>query len=932
MMEERLFLILRKYHGLRRIIRISPYLVVWQGFSLVFSEKHAMIVMAKNCELCSFREVSDLKQTLKHLKHYGYWLAVFLIWELSIHWSAYTGFVRFIPGVFFTACYAALLTLLIELPGWAGKICSWILPPVAMLIYGVQLIYYEVFGGLLTVAFISGGGDAVTTFYTVIFGAIWRRLPQVLLLILPIVGFHVLRHFRLLAVERFSMLRTMALLAAAALLCGTAVMTLSAYGPGPNQPAALFRNPAATVDQWVEYFGVITSGILDLGRQGKAAAPVLAATPVEKTPELDYENRNVLKELDFDALDAMADEEALKTLNAYFRSLPGTEKHAYTGLFRGYNLIVICAEAFSNYVIDPELTPTLYRMSTEGIVFENYYNSFPNLTTNGEYSLCMGLMPDLSRMSFAVSMENYLPYALGNICAENGMKAMAYHNNVGTFYNRINTHTNMGYEFQAVDFGLDMEPGTPTSDLEMMQETMADYLPHEPFHAYYMTYSGHSDYDFETNSMSIKNRELVEELPYSEQVKAYLACQLELEHALTYMIDRLEQTGQADRTVIVLTGDHLPYGLTEEAYAELAGEDAVKEPFWQYRNSFLCWTGGLETPIVVEEYCCTMDILPTMLNLFGFTYDSRLLTGRDVLADTTHMALLKDGSFLTADVVYDASSGKLTWIAEEDPALAESLQQYAANQFAVSAAILDTDYYEFALGGLELTEGREERETYTSYADIGGTWYAGAVERLTTYGALSGGSTGAFNGGGVTSRADFMAMVTRAMGLQGSGSHNFADVAEDDWYRDVLDAAVDAGLVPKSESFRPMDPITAGEALIILRRAGAEDWVYDAVESVQRKQAEEDYRGAEGTFSRGAAAWLVAMLLDPEGLPELTFRPVEEKEPKPVPAPEQVWQPVYTPEPVPEPEPEPEESWVIPEDPLAPDLPEDPVIPEEEMP
>ena len=108
----------------------------------------------------------------------------------------------------------------------------------------------------------------------------------------------------------------------------------------------------------------------------------------------------------------------------------------------------------------------------------------------------------------------------------------------------INTHTNMGYDFRAVDFGLEMEPGTPASDLEMVQETMADYLPYEPFHAYYMTYSGHSDYDFETNSMSIKNQELVAELPYSEQVKAYIACQLELEQAMAYMIDRLEQTGQ----------------------------------------------------------------------------------------------------------------------------------------------------------------------------------------------------------------------------------------------------------------------------------------------------------------------------------------------------------------------------------------------------
>jgi len=890
-----------------------------------------MINMAKNRVFCVFREETDLKQTLKHLKHFGWWFGVLLLWELSIHWTAYTGIVRFLPGVLFTACFAALLTLLIDLPGWAGKICGWILPPLIALIYGVQLIYYEVFGGLLSLAFVSAGGDAVTTFYTVIFGAIWRRLPQVLLLLLPIAGFHVLRHFKLLACEQFSVQRIGALFAAAALLCGAGAMVLPAYGSGTNQPAALFRNPAATVDQWAEYFGILTSEILDLSRQGKTAAPALAVTPMEEIPELDYEKWNLLEELDFDALDELTDDEALKTLNAYFRSVPGTEKNEYTGLFKGYNLIVVCAEAFSNYVIDEELTPTLYRMSREGIIFENFYNSFPNLTTNGEYSLCMGLMPDLSRMSFAVSIENYLPYALGNICSENGMKAMAYHNNVGTFYNRVNTHANMGYDFRAVDHGLNMEAGSPSSDLEMMEKTMADYLPYVPFHAYYMTYSGHSDYDFETNEMSIKNRELVEHLEYSEQVKAYIACQLELEKAMEYLLNRLEETGMADNTVVVLTGDHLPYGMSEEAYAELAGEEAVQQPFWQYKNSFLCWTGGLEEPIVVEDYCCTMDILPTLLNLLGFRYDSRLLTGRDVLADTTHMALLKDGSFLTKELIYDAAAGKITWHTEEDPALAESLQQHAANQFIVSSAILATDYYEFAFKNLDLSAGQVEQETFASYADIDGTWYEEAVELLTSYGALSGGSTGAFNGDQVASRADFVAMVTRSMGLQGSqGSHTFADVADDIWYHDVLSAAVDAGLIPQSENFRPADPVTTGEALILLRRAGAEDWVYEAIKNVQGKQAEVRFAGKPDTLSRGGAAWLVAMLLDQDALPELTYEPVEEPEPKPVQQPAYV--PQWQPAPEPEPEPEPEEPWIIPADPLAPavpEVPEDPMAAEE---
>ena len=173
-------------------------------------------------------------------------------------------------------------------------------------------------------------------------------------------------------------------------------------------------------------------------------------------------------------------------------------------------------------------------------------------------------------------------------------------------------------------------------------------------------------------------------------------------------------------------------------------------------------------------------------------------------------------------------------------------------------------------------------------------------------------------------------MLTRSMGLQGSqGSHTFSDVADDIWYHDVLTAAVDAGLIPQSENFRPTEPITRGQALIFLRRAGAEDWVYDALDVVSRKQKEDGFYAEDG-LTRGAAAWLVAMLVDAEALPELTFKPIEEVQPEPEPAPAPP-QPVYVPQRQPEPEPEPEEPWVIPADPLAPAVPEtseDPMVQE----
>lgn len=811
----------------------------------------------------------------RQILSYAYWLGSILLWELVLHLTAFESLARALPMVGFSIAAAAVACFLTGFPTRAGRILAGVVPVALYLVYAVQAVYYDIFGSFLSMAYVTMGGEAINTFWTIALAAIGRQLWRLLLMAVPVAGFFVLRRkWQLPAVETWRGLGALLLVAVVAAVGTWAV--LPQFGPGLNDPAALFRNPTATVDRWAEHFGILTAEVLDLRRQGSSARGEMTASldqvvDLEDNAEPEAE-RNILPEIDFAALDEAADSETLQSLNRYFSGLSGTAKHAYSGIFEGYNLIVICAEAFSNYLIDPALTPTLYRMSTEGFVFENFYNSFPNLTTNGEYTLCMGLMPDMSRMSFAVSVQNYLPFCLGHVYADQGITAHAYHNNVGTFYNRVNTHTNMGYDFKALDFGLDMEPGTPTSDLEMLEKTIDDYLTEEPFHAYYMTYSGHADYNFTDNAMSIQNQALVADLEVSEGVRAYLACQLELEKAMTYLLERLEEAGIADRTVIVLTGDHMPYGLSDEDYAALAGDAAETDPFWQYRNSFICWTGGMDEPVVVEDYCCTQDILPTVLDLMGLPYDSRLLTGRDVLAPGTHLAVLSDGSFLTDQVTYDAASGALTWSGEEDPDLADQLMQAVSNQFTVSASILSTDYYGFVYETLGLADVEETGPVYASYADIAGKWYADSVELLTLYGALSGGGTGSFEGDEPASRADYVTMIARALGHSSSdtdGEIPFTDVPADAWYYGPVLLAWESGWLEENTEFRPLETITAGEARGFLATVGESCGIADSAawaqtvwsEALTQQQAAlPDWD--ETLVTRGAAAYLAAALVE----------------------------------------------------------------------
>ena len=253
-----------------------------------------------------------------------------------------------------------------------------------------------------------------------------------------------------------------------------------------------------------------------------------------------------------------------------------------------------------------------------------------------------------------------------------------------------------------------------------MEASVDDYLSsREPFHAYYMTFSGHYQYNWD-NAMSAKNHDAVKDLPYSEPVKAYIACNLELENALTYLMQRLAQAGVADKTCIVLTNDHYPYGLTEDEYNELAGRE-MDLTFEKYRNSFICYVPGLSENIVVDEYCSTADILPTLLNLFGVDYDSRLLAGTDVLSSGVHIAVLSDKSFLTKAFRYDAGTETVIPADESITISDEQLEAYRLyvdNKFQMSSNIVNSDYYAHVFGKASSGGTLEDTVVFTDITGI----------------------------------------------------------------------------------------------------------------------------------------------------------------------------------------------------------------------
>lgn len=400
---------------------------------------------------------------------------------------------------------------------------------------------------------------------------------------------------------------------------------------------------------------------------------------------------------DFAAMAETEENEAVRTLDTYFASLSPDEENEYTGLFEGYNYIMITAEGFSPWAVDRNLTPTLYKMMNNGIVFNNFYCPlWHTSTSDGEYVACTGLVPDGAH-SMRRSSENDMKLAFGNQFAGIGYKTMAFHNNSYTYYDRNRSHPNLGYDYRAIGNGLELPSNCwPRSDYEMMVASLPEYINSEPFHVYYMTVSGHMEYTFMDNMMSYQNREVVADLPYSSEARAYVACNYELEKAMTYLLEELEKAGIADRTVITIYPDHYPYGLDKKFIDELAGH-TVEKRFELYKSCLIMYCAGIEEPIVVDKVCSNLDIAPTVSNLFGLSYDSRLFAGSDVFSEKEGLVIFDDKRFITDRAMYDVANDKVTPLTDtpvSDEYLKEKLLE-VKQKFAVSKGILNEDYYSY---------------------------------------------------------------------------------------------------------------------------------------------------------------------------------------------------------------------------------------------
>ena len=632
---------------------------------------------------------------------------------------------RIVPGrlaavLTFALAFGASLGFLASLLPAKGE--KWVTVILATLMAVLGLVEYFIHDAfqcfMPLISIITTGQDVATGYTNTVVSLVLRNLWRIGLVLLPIGLFTVSKG------TRRSWKRSLVLFLAALILYGGGIGLVHWVDLDTAQLSS-----AANYDGTVKSFGLSMGTLMDLSggaavgqtdvqfeipqqtappasTEAATEAPQEGTVPDETTmptePPVVY-NPHAF-DLDFAALAAGEENKDIASLHTYLASLSPDKENELTGLFAGKNLILITAEAFSHKVVDPERTPALSRMMTEGIHFTDYYHPLWGCgTTGGEFANLMSLIPTggTSVMMEVVQQDMFL--TMGRQLQNLGYSSSSFHNNDHTYYSRHQTHEKLGYDqFLAWGNGLEKQV-KDRSDEEMIVATVEKFQDQQPFSLYYMTLSGHSPYNF-GNSIAKKYAADVQDMEASDPIKAYLACNMSLEYAMQRIIARLEELGIADDTVIVISADHYPYGLSPSDtwggrgyIQELLGTTDWNEDNIRDRNGLIIWSGCLEDmDLVIDEPVSALDILPTLSNLFGLEYDSRLMVGRDVFSDSEAIAFWPlTYSWKTAKGYYNGSNGVFTPAEgmEVSQEYIDAVTAMVKNKCVFSRAVQQYDYY-----------------------------------------------------------------------------------------------------------------------------------------------------------------------------------------------------------------------------------------------
>jgi lipoteichoic acid synthase len=580
-----------------------------------------------------------------------------------------------------------------------NKILTIVFSFLIILITLAQIVYYNFYNSMFSFLSLTTGTGQVMQFYVMIASVIARIWYIFAIILIPYILFLIFKN-KLFDFKKNNLKFLISYLLIFILSFLGIVLVINKNNEGfYSLKRLIFKThaPMLTIDKT----GLFTMEMIDIERyifgfnEEIYSEQINVNNEEEKVPEVKIEYNTT--DIDFDKLINDETDDKIKSMHVYFKNTAPSNKNEYTGMFKDKNLIFITAEAFDTIAIDEKLTPTLYKIANNSFIFKNYYQPlYPVSTSDGEYMNLNSLIPKEGVWSFKQTSKISMPYGIGNMFNKEGYVSYGFHNHNYNYYDRQKSHKNIGLKYYGCGNGLEKKMNCkhwPNSDKEMIDATTSYYIDKDKFMTYYMTVSGHLNYNFSGNNMAYRNKNKVKNLKYSTAIKAYLATQIELDKSIEKLLQVLEEKGKLNDTLIVIAPDHYPYGLTTKQMNEISTIDR-NDKFEKFHTTLIMYNPNIEKT-VVDKVISSLDILPTIYNLYGLTFDSRLLMGRDIFSNNEHIVILSDRSWITDKGKYNSVTKEFTSTTNEEieKDYIDRINMIVNQRYGMSSLIIDNNYY-----------------------------------------------------------------------------------------------------------------------------------------------------------------------------------------------------------------------------------------------
>lgn len=409
------------------------------------------------------------------------------------------------------------------------------------------------------------------------------------------------------------------------------------------------------------------------------------------------------------------------------------ESNKYTDIFKGKNVLFIHAESMQNFLVDmkinnQEVTPTLNKLSKEGLYFSKFYPQISvGTSSDTEFTLLTGLMPSSSGTVF-VSYFDRTYEGMPKFFNDLGYYTFSMHANEGDYWNRKVMHQNLGYQkFYAR--GTYEEPDNEWIGLGLSDKSFFSQIvpiiknikeTKSPFMGTIITLTNHSPFK---DAKEYVNLDLTMPYTYTDEegkTKQGVANYLEdtemgnyiksvnyADLALGQLIDDLDNNNLLDNTVIVIYGDH-DAKISKRQFELLYNYDPITNSTIDKENPayinldnygydllkntpFIIWSKDKKFKKEIKNVMGMYDVLPTIANMFGFKTTYEL--GHDIFSKNEKVIIFPNGNFLTNKVFYNNFRDDYVTLTDEpiESDYIEKFKEYTNTRLEVSNNIIVYD-------------------------------------------------------------------------------------------------------------------------------------------------------------------------------------------------------------------------------------------------